>query len=82
MRPHPHALHRSAETLVPVLIHTSQLLEAGVNSTLDDLLRPAPRLLRAHNFFGVQAARIDWTAVAAATYVYFMAFLVWLYLAR
>ena len=72
-----HPLPDPVERLIPVRSKSPQLREA-----LDELLRPAARLPPAPKFLILRLARIDWTAVGAAGYIYALAFTVWLYLVR
>ncbi len=78
MRAQLHTLHGSAEGLIPALMRAPQKQEA-----LDDLLRPASSLPGPSRVLHLlHPARIDWEAVAAASFIYVLAFAVWLYLAK
>lgn len=78
MVPQLHTLHGSVEGLIPVSIRTPQSQEA-----LDDLLRPAAPAPRAPRFLPVTwPVKVDWEAVGAASFIYALAFVVWIYLAK
>jgi hypothetical protein len=73
-----HSLNGHVEALVATFIPSPQSRIA-----LDDLLRPAARPSRmTHLLRAVHPARIDWEAVGAASFIYVLAFVVWMYLAK
>jgi hypothetical protein len=70
--------HRADAGLIPAMMPSPQAREA-----LDDLLRPATSLPGPPRFLqGLYISRIDWVAVGAASFIYALAFVVWLQLAK